>query len=88
MGSLDPNSNSDSSVNEETPIIIFNMKKYYIIYVWNERSMDFNMSEIAAKNILIHRIFNKENWEQEAKKCSYRYLDQVSENWKDKIQIK
>ena len=32
-------------------------------------------------------MFNKEDWEQEAKKCGYRYLDQVSENWKNKIQI-
>ena len=68
-------SNSDLSIDERTPKIIFKMKKYYMIYIWNGRSIDFNMSETAAKNILIYEIFNKEDWEQEAKKCGYRYLD-------------
>ena len=45
------------------------------------------MSEIVAKNILVYKIFNKENWEQEAKKCGYRYSDQVLENWKKKVQL-
>ena len=49
--------------------------------------MDFDISETAAKNILAYRTFNKENWEQKAKKYDYRYLNQVSENWKDEIQI-
>ena len=48
--------------------------------------MDFDMPETAAKNTLVYRIFSKEDWEQEAKKYSYRYLNQVSENWKDEIQ--
>ena len=42
--------------------------------------MDFNMPEITAKNILIYKIFNKKNWDQEAKKCGYRYIDQIFEN--------
>ena len=42
--------------------------------------MNFDISETAAKNILVYGTFNKENWEQEAKKYSYRYLNQVSEN--------
>ena len=33
------------------------------------------MSETAAKNTLVYETFNKENWEQEIKKCNYRYLD-------------
>ena len=46
------------------------------------------MSEIAAKNILAYKIFYKENWEQKTKKYGYRYLDQILENQKNKIQIK
>ena len=42
--------------------------------------MDFNISKTAAKNTLVYKMFNKEDWEQEAKKCDYRYLDQISEN--------
>ena len=38
------------------------------------------MPETAAKNTLIYRIFNKENWEQKAKKYDYRYLNQILEN--------
>ena len=82
----DSTSNSDSSINEKTPRIIFKMKKYYMIYIWNGKSLNFNISETTAKNILIYRTFYKENWEQKTKKCGYRYLDQVSENWKNKIQ--
>ena len=41
---------------------------------------------MTAKNILVYEAFNKENWEQKVKKYNYRYFDQVSENWKDKIQ--
>ena len=37
------------------------MKKYYVIYISNERSTDFDILETAAKNILIYGIFNKEN---------------------------
>ena len=80
-------SNSDLSIDKRTPRIIFKMKKYYIICIQNGRSIDFDMSETAAKNILIYRMFNKEDWEQEAKKYNYRYLNQVLENWKNKIQI-
>ena len=47
--------------------------------------MDFNMPETVAKNTLIYGIFDKKNWEREVKKCDYRYLDQILENWKDKI---
>ena len=50
--------------------------------------MDFDISETVAKNILVYKAFNKKNWEQKAKKCDYRYLNQILENWKDKIQIK
>ena len=87
IGSMDSSSDSDSSVDKRTPRIIFKMKKYYVICVWNGKSINFNMSETAAKNILVYEIFNKENWEQEAKKCGYRYFDQVSENWKEKVQL-
>ena len=48
--------------------------------------MDFDIPEITVKNILVYGIFSKEGWEQEAKKCGYKYLDQISENWKNKIQ--
>ena len=84
----DPISNLDSSIDKRTSRIMFKMKKYYMIYIWNGRSLEFNMSEIVVKNILIYKVFDKENWEQKAKKCDYRYLDQISENWKDKIQKK
>ena len=77
---LDPNSDSDSSINERTPRIIFKIKEYYIICIWNGKNMDFDMLETAAKNTLVYKIFDKKNWEQEAKKCGYRYLNQVSEN--------
>ena len=63
--------------------IIFKIKKYYIICIQNGKSMNFNISETVAKNILVYRVFNKEDWEQEAKKCGYRYLDQVLENCYD-----
>ena len=46
------------------------------------------MSKITAKNILVYKTFDKENWEQKAKKCGYRYLNQVSKNWRDKMQRK
>ena len=49
--------------------------------------MDFDISKTVAKNILAYGTFNKENWEQETKKCNYRYFNQVLENWKDEIQI-
>ena len=29
------------------------------------------MSKTAAKNILVYRIFNKENWDQKVKKYDY-----------------
>ena len=86
MEPLNPSNNSSLLINEKTPRIIFKIKKYYIIYIQNGKSMDFDISETAAKNILVYRIFSKEDWEQKAKKCGYRYLNQVSENWKDEIQ--
>ena len=46
-----------------------------MIYIQNRRNMDFNISETAAKNILVYEAFNKEDWEQEAKKCGYRYIN-------------
>ena len=45
------------------------------------------MPKTAAKNTLAYGAFNKEDWEQEAKKYGYRYIDQVPENWKNEIQI-
>ena len=68
---LDSDSDLDSSINKRMLRIIFKIKKYYIIYVWNKRSIDFDILKIAAKNILAYRIFNKESWDQEAKKCGY-----------------
>ena len=59
-----------------------------MIYIWNERNLEFNISEITAKNILIYETFDKENWEQKAKKYDYRYINQILENWKNKIQRK
>ena len=73
--STDSDSDSDSSINKRTLRIIFKIKKYYIICVQNKKSIDFNMPEIATKNILTYKIFNKKNWEQKAKKNGYRYLD-------------
>ena len=37
--------------------------------------MDFDISETAVKNILVYKVFNKEDWEQETKKYGYRYLN-------------
>ena len=54
---------------------MFKIRKYYIIYIQNRRSIDFDISEIVVKNILVYKIFNKENWEQKAKKCGYKYLN-------------
>ena len=85
MGLQKSNSNSDLLINKRILRIIFKIKKYYIICIWNKRSINFNISETVAKNTLIYGTFNKEDWEQEAKKYNYRYLNQVSENWKDKI---
>ena len=58
-----PNSNSDLLIDERMPKIIFKIKKYYMIYVQNEKNMDLDIPETAAKNILIYRIFNKKNWD-------------------------
>ena len=49
--------------------------------------MDFDIPKIIAKNTLIYEIFDKKNWDQEAKKCDYQYINQVLENWKEEIQI-
>ena len=78
--SMDNSSDSDLSIDKKTSRIILKIKKYYVICIWNRNSMNFDMSEMAAKNILTYGVFNKENWEQKAKKCGYRYLDQVPEN--------
>ena len=77
---LNLNNNSNSSIDKKIFRIIFKIKKYYIIYVQNRRSMDFNMPETAAKNTLVYRTFNKEDWEQKTKKCGYKYLNQVLKN--------
>ena len=82
------NNNSDLLIDKRIFRIIFKIKKYYIIYIQNGRSIDFNISKTVIKNILVYGTFNKEDWEQEAKKYNYRYIDQVLENWKNKIQIK
>ena len=58
--SLGFSSCSDLSINKEILRIIFKMRKYYMIYVQNERSIDFDMSETVTKNILIYERFNKE----------------------------
>ena len=47
-------------INKRISRIIF---KYYIIYIWNRKSIDFDISETVAKNILVYEAFNKENWE-------------------------
>ena len=86
MEPLDSSNNLDLSVDKRMPKIIFKIKKYCVIYIWNRKSIDFNMTEIVAKNILAYRIFNKNNWDQKAKKCGYRYFNQVLENWKEEIQ--
>ena len=72
---LDSNNNLDSSIDKKMPRIMFKIKKYYMICVQNEESMDFDISETAAKNTLAYGIFNKKNQEQKAKKCGYRYLN-------------
>ena len=82
------NNNLDSSVNKKTLRIIFKIKKYYIICIQNKRNINFDISETAAKNILVYETFNKEDWKQEVKKYSYKYLNQILENWRDEIQIK
>ena len=38
------------------------------------------MLETITKNILVYETFNKESWDQKAKKYDYRYINQVSEN--------
>ena len=74
------NNNLDSLIDKRTLKIIFKIKKYYIVYIQNGISMDFNMSEIVAKNILVYEIFDKVNQDQETKKYSYQYTNQISEN--------
>ena len=46
------------------------------------------MPETVIKNILMYRIFNKENQDQKTKKYNYQYINQVLENWKKEIQTK
>ena len=60
MESADLSSDLDSSVDKRMSKIIFKMKKYYIICVWNRKSIDFNIPETAAKNTLVYGTFNKE----------------------------
>ena len=69
------NNDSDSLINKKMSRIIFKIKKYYIIYIQNKKSIDFNMPETVAKNILIYRIFNKKDWDQKTKKYGYQYID-------------
>ena len=86
IGSMDSNSDLDSLVDKKTSRIMFKIKKYYIIYIQNGRSIDFDILKTVAKNTLAYKVFNKENWEQKTKKCGYRYLNQILENWREKIQ--
>ena len=58
---LNLSSDSNSLIDERMSKIMFKIKKYYIIYIWNGKSMDFDIPEIAAKNILVYGIFNKED---------------------------
>ena len=58
---IDPSSNLNLSIDEKMPKIIFKMKKYYVIYIQNEKNMDFDIPETVTKNILIYRIFSKED---------------------------
>ena len=81
-------SNLDLSIDKRTPRIIIKIKKYYIFYIQNGKSLEFDIPKITVKNILVYKIFDKENWEQKAKKYDYRYLNQILENWKNKIQRK
>ena len=37
--------------------------------------MDFDISEIVTKNILMYRIFDKESWDCEARDCDYQYTN-------------
>ena len=37
--------------------------------------MDFDISEIAVKNILVYKIFNKKYQDQKTKKCNYQYTN-------------
>ena len=39
--------------------------------IQNNLSIDFNISEIAAKNTLVYKTFNKESWDQKTKKYDY-----------------
>ena len=55
------NSDLNSSIDERTLKIIFKIKRYYIICVWNRRNIDFNISETVAKNIIIYRTFDKKS---------------------------
>ena len=76
----DSTNNLDSLIDKRILRIIFKIKKYYIIYIWNGRSLEFDISKTTVKNILVYGAFDKENWEQEAKKYDYRYLNQILEN--------
>ena len=72
----------EQQIDKEIPKIIFKIKKYYMVCVQNSLNINFDISEIATKNILVYGTFNKESWDQEAKKYNYQYTDQVLENWK------
>ena len=63
MEQSNSNSDSDLLINKRIPKIIFKIKKYYIIYIQNRKSIDFDILKTAAKNILIYEIFNKESWD-------------------------
>ena len=51
-------SDSDLSMNERTPRIMFKMREHYIIYTWNEKTINVNISETAVKNIFIYKKFS------------------------------
>ena len=59
MESLDSDSNSDLSIDKRIPGIIFKIKKYYVVYIWSEKSLNFDILETVIKNTLIYRIFKK-----------------------------
>ena len=58
---MDLSSDLNLLIDKRTPRIIFKIKKYYVIYIWNGKSIDFNISETAAKNTLIYETFSKED---------------------------
>ena len=69
------NNNLDLFINKRISKIIFKKKEQYIIYIQNRRSTDFDILETAIKNILVYKIFNKKNQDEETKKYNYQYIN-------------